>query len=102
MINRIEIIRKNFNEHQNNDKYHGYTCNCKNSPLCITEVDLTKEDLLEADEAFLCGTAAELTPINSVNDKKLPKIDISLKLQKLYFDAVNGKSEKHKDWLTFV
>jgi branched-chain amino acid aminotransferase len=74
----------------------------KDLKLSVREQDITKDDLLNADEAFLTGTAAEVTPINSVDGKKLKRIDIALKLQKLYFDTVMGKNKKYEKWLTVV
>ncbi len=68
----------------------------------VVEKNITKKDLLSADEAFLCGTAAELTPIQSINGKKLKRIDITLKIQKAYFDIVRGENKKYFKWLTVV
>jgi branched-chain amino acid aminotransferase len=68
----------------------------------VIEKNIKKEDLYGADEAFLTGTAAECTPINSVDGKKMKRIDVALKLQKAYFDVVNGKNKKYMNWLTVV
>ncbi len=68
----------------------------------VIEKKLTKKDLMSADEAFLCGTAAELTPVQSVDGKKLKRIDIALKIQKAYFEIVRGENKKYMKWLTMV
>ncbi len=68
----------------------------------VREQNITKEELYNADEAMLTGTAAECTPINSVDSHNLKRIDIALKLQKAYFDVVNGKNKKYEKWLTVV
>lgn len=66
---------------------------------------ITRDDLYIADEAFFTGTAAEVTPIHDVDGRTIGagKIGpITAKLQKAFFDCVNGKSEQHRDWLTPV
>lgn len=68
------------------------------------EKTLTKEDLLDADEAFFTGTAAEVTIIKSVDGQQIGTQDneISNKLKHLYHDVVTGQVEKYHDWLSFV
>ncbi len=73
----------------------------KEMGISVFEKDVSVNELLNADEAFLTGTAAEVTPINSV-DGRSKKIDLCLKLQKAYFDVVNGKNKKYEKWLTKV
>jgi branched-chain amino acid aminotransferase len=66
---------------------------------------ITRDDLYIADEAFFTGTAAEVTPIREVDGRTIGtgKIGpITAKLQKMFFDCVNGKSDGHADWLTPV
>ena len=66
---------------------------------------VTRDDLYIADEAFFTGTAAEVTPIREVDSRTIGagKIGpITAKLQKAFFDVVNGKNGKHREWLTPV
>ena len=66
---------------------------------------ITRDDLYIADEAFFTGTAAEVTPIRELDGRTIGagKIGpITAKLQKMFFDCVSGKSDKHGDWLTPV
>jgi branched-chain amino acid aminotransferase len=66
---------------------------------------ITRDDLYIADEAFFTGTAAEVTPIRELDGRTIgsgQRGPITAKLQKAFFDCVNGKSEKHADWLTPV
>jgi branched-chain amino acid aminotransferase len=66
---------------------------------------ITRDDLYIADEAFFTGTAAEVTPIREVDGRAIGSGErgpITAKLQKAFFDCVNGKSAAHKDWLTSV
>ncbi len=74
----------------------GYTVSAKR---------ITRDDLYIADEAFFTGTAAEVTPIREVDGRTIgsgKRGPITEKLQKLFFDAVNGRSAAHADWLTAV
>jgi len=69
----------------------------------VKEKNFTKEELLEADEAFFTGTAAELTPIEKVDSKDLGgRGPITEELQKKFFEIVNGKNEKYINWLDFI
>jgi len=74
-----------------------------NYPVEIT--DLTEEMLLSADEAFFTGSATEVTPIATVNDKPIgngkPGI-ITLELKELYLRTVHGKEGRYNNWLTFI
>ena len=66
---------------------------------------ITRDDLYIADEAFFTGTAAEVTPIREVDGRTIGagKIGpVTARLQRAFFDCVNGKSEQHRDWLTPV
>ena len=66
---------------------------------------ITRDDLYIADEAFFTGTAAEVTPIREVDGRTVGsgKIGpITEKIQKAYFDVVNGKNDKYRDWLAPV
>jgi branched-chain amino acid aminotransferase len=66
---------------------------------------ITRDDLYIADEAFFTGTAAEVTPIREVDGRTVGtgKIGpITEKIQKAFFDVVNGKNDKYRDWLAPV
>ena len=69
----------------------------------VAETNLLRHDLYLADEAFLTGTAAEVVPIRSVDDREIGgRGPITLKLQDTYFAAVRGEVEQYKDWLEYV
>ncbi len=76
----------------------------KDEGIKVEEKTLTLEDVYNAQEAFFTGTAAEVTPIGSLDDKKIGKAPgpITSKLKDLYMDIVHGKNEKYKNWLTYV
>ena len=64
---------------------------------------LIRTDLYLADEAFLTGTAAEVVPIASVDDRSVADGrpgPITSRLQATYFQAVRGELERYQDWLT--
>ena len=64
---------------------------------------LLRSDLYTADEAFLSGTAAEIVPIRSVDDRDLGEPGpITRRLQDTYFAAVRGEDDRYKDWLEHV
>jgi branched-chain amino acid aminotransferase len=66
----------------------------------VREQTLLRTDLYLADEAFLCGTAAEVVPIRSVDDREIGEPgEITRKIQETYFAAVHGEVEKYADWL---
>ncbi|MGH9968486.1 MAG: branched-chain amino acid transaminase [Pyrinomonadaceae bacterium] len=63
---------------------------------------LSLEDLLLADEAFLTGTAAEVTPIREVDGKVIGKGargPVTEDIQRVFFDATAGRDRRYKDWL---
>ncbi len=66
---------------------------------------ITRDDLYIADEAFFTGTAAEVTPIRELDGRTIGSGSIgpiTATLQKMFFDCVNGKNDRHGEWLTPV
>ena len=66
---------------------------------------ITRDDLYIADEAFFTGTAAEVTPIREVDGRTIGagrRGPVTAKIQKMFFELVNGKNKQHKQWLTPV
>ena len=55
------------------------------------EDSLIRTDLNLADEVFMCGTAAEVTPIRSVDDLDVGVGPVTRQIQKAYLDLVNGR-----------
>jgi branched-chain amino acid aminotransferase len=56
----------------------------------VVEKTLIRSDLYLADEVFMCGTAAEVTPVRSVDDHELGVGEITMAIQKAYLDTVRG------------
>jgi len=72
-------------------------------PLEVRSIDRT--ELYIADELFLCGTGAQLSPVTSVDHRKVGTGvagPITQRLSRLYFDAVRGNGDHYKEWLTPV
>jgi len=71
----------------------------------VLETVLPREAVAIADEAFFVGTAAEVTPIRSIdriqigNGRRGP---ITEALQRAFFDVINGEAPDTHDWLTYV
>lgn len=66
---------------------------------------ITREEVYVADEAFLTGTAAEITPVREVDARSIgtgARGDITEKIQTAYFDIVFGRNEKYKHYLTYI
>ena len=76
----------------------------------LVETRFTRDELYCADEVFLTGTAAEITPVSSVDDRKIGRGDaagkpgaITQRIQKAYAELVRGEiGEFPKEWLTPV
>jgi branched-chain amino acid aminotransferase len=68
----------------------------------VDETDLIRTDLVLADEVFMSGTAAEVTPVRAVDDIELGVGSVTLELQQHYLDTVNGRSERWSHWLDVV
>ena len=69
----------------------------------VVEANLLRSDLYTADEAFLTGTAAEVVPIRSVDDRVIGEPgEMTRKIQETYFAAIRGEVEAYKGWLEYV
>ncbi len=68
----------------------------------VVEKSLIRSDLYLADEVFMCGTAAEVTPLRSVDDHEIGVGEVTLKIQTAYLDTVRGKTDRWGHWLEHV
>ena len=69
----------------------------------VKEERFTRDELYIADEAFFTGTAAEITPIREVDNRKIGEGkpgEITKSIQKEFFDIAKGKNIKYRRWLT--
>ncbi len=61
--------------------------------------DLARSDLYIAEEIFCCGTAAEVSAVNSVDDRNVPcPGPITKAIAEVYGRAVRGQEDRYKDW----
>ena len=67
------------------------------------ERPIEPEELFTADECFLTGTAAHITPVAEIDNIKIGNGrvgEITGRLQKLYFEVIKGNNKKYLDWCT--
>jgi branched-chain amino acid aminotransferase len=73
--------------------------------LAVIETRLTRDQLWLADEVFLTGTAAEVTPVREIDDRSIGTGTvgpITKRLQARFFEIVRGGDTSHPEWLTRV
>ncbi len=71
----------------------------------VEERRITRDEIYISDEAFFTGTAAEVTPIRELDSRMIgsgKSGPVTKRLQSQYFDAVAGRIESHKNWLTYI
>ena len=69
----------------------------------MVEKPLIRTYLYLADEVFMCGTAAEVTPIREVDDQVIgPPGPVTLEIQQAYLDTVHGRTERWAQWLEYA
>ena len=67
------------------------------------ERDIARAELALADEVFLTGTAAELTPLREIDDIEIgPPGPITREIQSVFDDALHGRDARYADWLDVV
>jgi branched-chain amino acid aminotransferase len=69
----------------------------------VVERDIARAELVLADEVFLTGTAAELTPVREIDDHPLGDPGpVTREIQSVFHNALRGRDERYLDWLDFV
>jgi len=75
----------------------------KDLAIPLQERTVDKSELFIADEAFLCGTAAKITPIHKIENFHLPKTRPFTEKLKLTLNAITQDQEpKYQDWVTRI
>jgi branched-chain amino acid aminotransferase len=77
----------------------------KDLQIPVREEKFTRDTMYLADELFMTGTAAEVTPVREVDNRRIGKGEpgpITKQLQKTYFAAVRGEEPRYRSWLTPV
>lgn len=78
---------------------------CKHLKIGIEEGCITRDELYIADEVFLTGTAAEITPVREIDNRIIgngKRGKTTARIQKMFFEIVRGNHTKFKKWLTKV
>jgi branched-chain amino acid aminotransferase len=71
----------------------------------VEERLIARDELYIADEVFMCGTAAEITPVREIDDRRVGEGGrgrITNEVQERYFRAVRGHESTHPEWLAKV
>lgn len=68
----------------------------------IIERTIDRTELYTADEAFLCGSAMELTPVHKIDNYELRKDEITQKLHSAYLNVVRGINKQYDFWITSI
>ena len=69
------------------------------------EAKITRDELYIADEVFLCGTAAEITPVREVDHRTIGQGrpgPVTQEIQSRFFKVVKGEDDSHAEWLDLV
>jgi branched-chain amino acid aminotransferase len=77
----------------------------RDNKISVVEERFTRDEIYIADEAFFTGTAAEVTPIREIDNRKIgigSRGTITKKLQSIFFEVVKGKNKKYESWLTRI
>ena len=66
----------------------------------MVERDIARAELYIAEEAFLCGTAAELVPVREIDGHELgPPGEMTRMIQAKFEDALHGRAPEYSEWL---
>jgi branched-chain amino acid aminotransferase len=71
----------------------------------VRQEAIARDELYIADEVFLTGTAAEITPVRDVDHRKIGRGEagpVTRRLQEAFFSVVKGSDHKHDHWLTYL
>jgi branched-chain amino acid aminotransferase len=71
----------------------------------VREEPIARDELYTADEVFLTGTAAEITPVRDIDHRKIGRGEagpVTRRLQEAFFSVVKGNDTKHDHWLSYV
>ena len=71
----------------------------------VREEPIARDELYTADEVFLTGTAAEITPVRDIDHRKIGRGEagpVTRRVQESFFSIVKGSDTKHDHWLSFV
>ncbi|MGN6106890.1 MAG: branched-chain amino acid transaminase [Kofleriaceae bacterium] len=71
----------------------------------VREEPIARDELYVADEVFLTGTAAEITPVRDIDHRKIGRGEagpVTRRVQEAFFSVVKGSDTKHDHWLSYL
>jgi branched-chain amino acid aminotransferase len=71
----------------------------------VREEPLARDELYIADEVFLTGTAAEITPVREIDHRRVGRGEagpVTRRVQETFFSIVKGSDSRHESWLTYL
>jgi branched-chain amino acid aminotransferase len=71
----------------------------------VTEAPVSRDQLYNADEVFVCGTAAECIGLSEIDFRKIGDGEsgkVTREIQNVYHDAIHGKNKKYEAWCDYV
>jgi len=71
----------------------------------VIEAPISRDQLYNADEVFVCGTAAEVIGLCEIDHRRISNGmsgKITREIQKVYYDAIRGKIQKYEHWCEYV
>jgi branched-chain amino acid aminotransferase len=71
----------------------------------VAEQPISRDQLYNADEVFVCGTAAEVIGLSEIDFRKIGdgmSGKITREIQNVYHDAIRGRNKKYEDWCDYV
>lgn len=77
----------------------------KDQKIQTIEGRITRDQAYLADEVFVCGTAAEITPIREIDDRTIgtgKPGPLTKQIQDFYFGVIRGKHPQYTEWLSFI
>jgi branched-chain amino acid aminotransferase len=75
----------------------------KDQGIPVVEQKFTRDTMYLADELFMTGTAAEVTPVREVDNRRIGQGTagpVTKKIQEIYFRTVKGEEPRYREWLT--
>jgi branched-chain amino acid aminotransferase len=75
----------------------------KDLGIPVKEEKFTRDTMYLADELFMTGTAAEVTPVREVDNRRIGRGEpgpVTKKIQEVFFKAVKGEEPRYREWLT--
>jgi branched-chain amino acid aminotransferase len=77
----------------------------KDKGMQVAEQRFTRDELYTADEVFFTGTAAEVTPVREIDDRRIGAGrpgPITKEIQTTFFQAAHGELDQYKDWVSYL